>query len=605
MAKKIMRKVLASISLVGLLAVQFVTAQALPLADDLNSETVNRTAVMLSEAEKKAAVGKDNAAPLSKFYIGQKNLAETDLFGGAYVEFQLSVSGYDKIKALVEETVSAEVNEKLPDALEEALQGIEGDEAIKAETEKVTAQITADAKAGVMQLVLGSVGDGTAVCDFFDQIEGDGVTDVRIIKADKKRVAQDDNFNWGKVTSWNLQFGEKVAAITAGAAFEAEIGVKNLRTAFFRPVPNAPSRALDILEFDPFFRSLGKGDPSATGAWSFDIFMNKNLEAADFSKAEFIEFDFYLSDYDRTMALFEGIVMRSKAFSWGISGHNRTYKAYPETYYKEQVRLAAELGSKIYCFNYCPTTEDEFAYLDKMVAEVQSYGMDVMLITDNYSLSAEEDAALVGPIAARYTMDSPHGFIKYFRIFGEQDCLTLCESFPENTPIGQEREHFKPEILDRWYLKMKAAIDAIRAANTDSRIVVSIAHLHFGFLLGMRDRGLKWDILGLDWYEDMGPFSELLDPLKELFPEYDYIICESNIRDGRNKTETEQWKWLYDGMNDCYHDDKVIGYLFYELLDEVYLTEYSDPREAYFGFLTCDARGTSARKNRCTTACRN
>ena len=61
--------------------------------------------------------------------------------------------------------------------------------------------------------------------------------------------------------------------------------MKNLRTAFFRPVPNVPSSALDVLEFEPFFRSLGKGDPSATGAWSFDIFMNVNLEAADFSQA--------------------------------------------------------------------------------------------------------------------------------------------------------------------------------------------------------------------------------------------------------------------------------------------------------------------------------
>lgn len=292
--------------------------------------------------------------------------------------------------------------------------------------------------------------------------------------------------------------------------------------------------------------------------------------------------------------------MRNKAFSWGISGHNRTYKAYPETYYKEQIRLAAELGSQIYCFNYCPKTEDEFAYLDRMVAEVQSQGMDVMLITDNYSLSPEEDAALVGPIAARYTKDSPHGFIKYFRIFGEQDCLTLCQSFPENTPIGQEREHFKTEILDLWYLKMKAAIEAIRAVNTDSRIVVSIAHLHFGFLLGMRDRGLKWDILGLDWYEDMGPFSELLDPLKELFPEYDYIICESNVMANKSNANAplSDWDWLLKGMDDCYRDDKVIGFLFYELLDEVYLLDQPNvlPREAYFGFLTCDEQGNIGEK---------
>lgn len=306
MVAKIMRKVLASIALVSVLSAQIISTNALSLSEDLTSETVNRTAVMLSAEEKKTTVGENAEALLGDFFIGQKGLAETDLTGGAYVEFQLSVSGYDKIEALVDETVSAEVNKKLPDALKEALKGVEGDEAIAATTEQVTAAVTADAKAGVMQLVFTSVGGGSVTCDFFDQIKGDGVTDVRIIKADEKRVDQDDNFNWGKVTGWNLQFGEKVAKIAAGDAFDAEIGVKNLRTAFFRPVPNVPSSALDVLEFEPFFRSLGKGDPSATGAWSFDIFMNVNLEAADFSQAEFIEFDFYVSDYDKTMALFEG-----------------------------------------------------------------------------------------------------------------------------------------------------------------------------------------------------------------------------------------------------------------------------------------------------------
>lgn len=204
MKTKIMHKVLASIALVSVLSAHIISANALPLSEDLASETVNRTAVMLSAEEKKATVGENAEALLGDFFIGQKGLAETDLIGGAYVEFQLSVSGYDKIEALVDETVSAEVNKKLPDALKEALKGVEGDEAIAATTEQVTAAVTADAKAGVVQLVFTSVGGGSVTCDFFDQIKGDGVTDIRIIKADEKRVAQDDNFNWGKVTGWNL-----------------------------------------------------------------------------------------------------------------------------------------------------------------------------------------------------------------------------------------------------------------------------------------------------------------------------------------------------------------------------------------------------------------
>ena len=42
-------------------------------------------------------------------------------------------------------------------------------------------------------------------------------------------------------------------------------------------------------------------------------------------------------------------------FEWGIGGHNSAYPAYPERTYKEQVRLAAQMGCDIYRLNYNPT----------------------------------------------------------------------------------------------------------------------------------------------------------------------------------------------------------------------------------------------------------
>ena len=55
MVAKIMRKVLASIALVSVLSAQIISTNALSLSEDLTSETVNRTAVMLSAEERRGA----------------------------------------------------------------------------------------------------------------------------------------------------------------------------------------------------------------------------------------------------------------------------------------------------------------------------------------------------------------------------------------------------------------------------------------------------------------------------------------------------------------------------------------------------------------------
>ena len=59
---------------------------------------------------------------------------------------------------------------------------------------------------------------------------------------------------------------------------------------------------------------------------------------------------------------------------------------------------------------------------------------------------------------------------------------------------------------------VSVGIGAIRAVNTDSKTVISISYLHYGFLTALKNKGLQWDIIGLDWYADMGAFSRVLIP---------------------------------------------------------------------------------------------
>ena len=270
-------------------------------------------------------------------------------------------------------------------------------------------------------------------------------------------------------------------------------------------------------------------------------------------------------------------------FSWGVNGHNRHYASYPEKNLKTQVKLAAELGSKIYRFNYNPVTEEDFAYLDTVLAEVLAYGMDMMLVLDDAQGTPEAIAQRIGATAARYTASSPHGFIRYLQVFGEADIPALLDSNPADVPDGSRPSHYSDAVINDWYGRFQSALGAIRAVNTDSKTVISISYLHYGFLTALKNKGLQWDIIGLDWYADMGEFSRVLTPVKANFTQ-DILITETNIRPSGNNTYApiSTWNWLTDGMAAVYAEPRVKGLIFYELMDEPAI---SDPVEAYCGLV--------------------
>ena len=119
----------------------------------------------------------------------------------------------------------------------------------------------------------------------------------------------------------------------------------------------------------------------------------------------------------------EALLKDRKDFEWGIGGHNSAYPAYPERTHKEQVRLAAQMGCDIYRLNYNPTNLSMLNYLDKMVAEIQAYGMDVMLVMDDTSGTPQDVANRAKIVAGRYKKGSQYGFIKYIQVFGEVDVV--------------------------------------------------------------------------------------------------------------------------------------------------------------------------------------
>ena len=174
----------------------------------------------------------------------------------------------------------------------------------------------------------------------------------------------------------------------------------------------------------------------------------------------------------------EALLKDRKDFEWGIGGHNSAYPAYPERTHKEQVRLAAQMGCDIYRLNYNPTNLSMLNYLDKMVAEIQAYGMDVMLVMDDTSGTPQDVANRAKIVAGRYKKGSQYGFIKYIQVFGEVDVVALEQSGTTYKYEGDKPEHYDPKVIDDWYEKFNAALTTIRSVNPDVKTVVSFSYLH-------------------------------------------------------------------------------------------------------------------------------
>lgn len=280
-------------------------------------------------------------------------------------------------------------------------------------------------------------------------------------------------------------------------------------------------------------------------------------------------------------------------FIWGVNGHNRMYEAYPEKYAEKQVKLAAELGVKLYRFNFNPKTSDDLEYLHYMVSLCEAYGMDMMLVMDDaglfpdnpqYSKSKEND--YIEALTGRATMIASlfKDRIKYIQVFNELDIHCLVAGSGGN---GDHIDQYNKDWLQIFAKRTKAVVDAIKAEAPQIKTCVNISYVHTGWFdyLASYEGGVEFDVIGLDWYSDMGILRVILNKLAT-YSQKEIIVCETNIVNGENGNDGA---YLEQVMNEAYNHSsgKVKGMFFYELLDEL---NYQD-RERYYGLVNCERNG--------------
>lgn len=285
-------------------------------------------------------------------------------------------------------------------------------------------------------------------------------------------------------------------------------------------------------------------------------------------------------------------------FVWGINAHNKWHPSYPEEQLEQQMRLAAELGVQIYRFNCNPEGEDP--YFEKVVDTCCRYGMQFMLVMDDSGpapdsegYAAEQESVYIDRLVRRAVDAATRyaGRIAYLQIFNEVDIPCLVHGTDgDGRPLAQ----FSQEWLQVYARRIKAVNDAVKAANPAIKTVVNISYKHSGLFdyLSTYEGGVHFDVMGLDWYSEMGDLHEMLTYM-DRYPQKEILVCEINLWSGGQDNEAERTAYLQDVMRIAFDhpSSKVKGLIFYELMDETALQpEGSDyNREAHFGLVSYTA----------------
>ena len=314
--------------------------------------------------------------------------------------------------------------------------------------------------------------------------------------------------------------------------------------------------------------------------------------------AIFAAFAIFLSSA-ATVNAAEGKYKGRTDFLWGVTSHDRSYESYsadPEIY----IKATAETGAKLFRIGFnTPLDIEGLEYLDKIVKLCNEYGMKILVLLRFVTYETEDvymNTNYFEMVASRYNGKSGHGFIDYFEVGAEEDVRMLDNRWPNGGgPSGDSLDHYYEADIVKWQQLYASCIKGIRAAGK-SKIVIDFSHLHYAPLLYMYEHGLDFDIIGLDWYTNMGPLNTVLDPVLLKFP-HDIIITETNLW---TTVETDQnnlseYNRLYEFMDLAYAISRVKALLVYELMDEPAFENWENTfvtQEAHFGLCETNRNGT-------------
>jgi hypothetical protein len=291
--------------------------------------------------------------------------------------------------------------------------------------------------------------------------------------------------------------------------------------------------------------------------------------------------------------------MTGSGLMLGINGHmgDAPYLATSPT---KQIQILKDRGMKWYRLNV-QTKSDGTAsssnLLEALQAAATSGGVKILpmlyLRTLDYSKSQAESyqlgKTLGGNFAAKYG--------KYFDYYNLGNDLELHLLYPDKS--GQSQNHFNRAKFNVVAAYLKGMDEGIKAKDPGAKTMISAGWLHYAFLRMCDWYGVKFDVVGYNWYSDMeapaakSPYNipDITVKLASLFPGKPIWFTEFNYRYKTNSSsnETDQNAFVTKFIAKCKANPQVKVAIVYQLFDE----PYKEGNETTYGIIKWTSQYTT------------
>lgn len=273
-------------------------------------------------------------------------------------------------------------------------------------------------------------------------------------------------------------------------------------------------------------------------------------------------------------------------FMWGINVNPSPVRKYSLEMWNKQMKLVSGLGANWIRLTYGANVEERLEIFDEMVDSANKKGFSVFLSLD----SSEPVTSLKKPYDDGYQVASEvaehyKGKIKYYQILNEVGG-TVVKGWEYS---GENESDFDPDKYQNVREWSRGAISAIRKIDPDAYVVLDFHWTHYAIVEMLIRDGVDFDILGWNWYADMGMMGEkelsdgtlLIDKLKSY--NKPIILAEVNSLPTKTaKEEAKQAEFIEQIADWAYNSGIIKGFFIHELTD---IAPTKTREEGYFGIV--------------------
>lgn len=286
----------------------------------------------------------------------------------------------------------------------------------------------------------------------------------------------------------------------------------------------------------------------------------------------------------------------TEPFQWGVTMGPSDLNRYSAEIWRKQIKVATNLGVGWIRLRYDSENPDPFQRNDDEIKNLEDYKLQTVLIIEQ---DPRKDSAKIDNYKDGYndgfTIASHYkGRIKFYQMANEGGAQTIKEP----TMNGQTEDQFDEAKYKPLRDYIKGLSEGIAKADPSAWRIVSSAYTHVGYLDKLIKDKIDFDMVGIDWYDWMGPINEkklengqmLVDKLKSYNKPLTFMevnaIPEGKTKKSKSKTvvdenrqsdiisKTAKWAWE--------NKDYVKGFFVLSLFDGV-----NNPNEnvEYFGIV--------------------